>query len=259
MASSIFLLTKQRAKRLLADSLYYSGLVKISRSFVKGQALILMYHRVLDASEVTPSIHPGMYVTSESFSRQLEYLSKTYHVVTLEEMEEWFLGKRKIDGTPCLITFDDGWEDNYRNAFPLLRKFSMPAAIFLVTEQIDREGMLTWSQVREMESAGISFGSHTETHAILKGKNEEEVRRELKGSKSRLQKELHHPSDWFCFPKGEYDETSYRLVKEFYKAALTTHRGAVRHGDDPHQIKRIGIHNDVSMTTPLFACRLLTF
>lgn len=254
-SSGLISLSKQWIKRIWACLLYYTGIVRFySHLSMNEKALVLMYHRVLDENEGTPSIHPGMYVTRKVFSQHLEYLSKFYTVVTLEQLEEWFSGKRQISGIPCLITFDDGWADNYDVAFPLLQKYSLPAAIFLITDQIGEKGMLTWPQAREMESFGISFGSHTVTHAVLKGKNHEEIRHELRDSQKRLQKELSRPSDWFCYPKGEYDQAICAVVREFYSAALTTQRGPVSRGDDLFQMRRVGIHNDVSMTIPLFAC-----
>lgn len=221
--------------------------------------MVLMYHRVLDDGEVSEAIHSGMYVTREVFARQLDYLSKKYCVIRLEELQGWIQGRIDFPRTPCAITFDDGWGDNYRNAFPLLRKFGIPATIFVITDHIGDRGMLTWDQVKEMEAGGIAFGSHTATHARLSGRPREDVYRELKESQERLQRELSHPSGWFCYPKGDYDKSAYELVKEFYAAALTTNRGVVGKGDDLFQIKRIGIHNDVSMTIPLFACRLAAF
>jgi peptidoglycan/xylan/chitin deacetylase (PgdA/CDA1 family) len=254
----MFPIVKQGTKRVLAYLFYTIGLVDAYARFSKGHGVVLMYHRVLDATEISDAIHPGMYVTSEVFAQHLEYLSRKYSVVTLDQLQDWIQGKIDLPKTPCAITFDDGWGDNYRNAFPLLKKNNIPATVFLITDQIGGPEMLTWDQAREMEAEGISFGSHTATHAILKAKTREEIHRELKESKRRLQKELSHPLDWFCFPNGEYDETALEFVKEFYIAALTVNRGVVGKGDDPFQIRRIGIHNDVSMTVPLFACRLLS-
>jgi peptidoglycan/xylan/chitin deacetylase (PgdA/CDA1 family) len=176
----------------------------------------------------------------------------------LDQLQEWIQGKIEFPKIPCAITFDDGWGDNYRNAFPLLKMFNLPATIFVITDDIGAPEMLTWDQAREMETGAISFGSHTATHAILRGKTREDILRELKESKGRLQKELSHPSGWFCYPNGEYDNVADELVKEYYTAALTVKRGIVEKGDDLYQIRRIGIHNDVSKTVPLFVYRLTT-
>jgi peptidoglycan/xylan/chitin deacetylase (PgdA/CDA1 family) len=244
------------AKRFLAPVVYYGGLTEFFSPLSKDHALVLMYHRVLDEAEVNDAVHPGMYVTRSTFELQLQYLSKRYHVVTLQDLQEWLAGKKTFPKIPCAITFDDGWEDNYHNAFPLLQTYRMPATVFLITNQMGGPGMLTWEQVREMEERGISFGSHTATHAILPTLTPTEIREELARSKEKLQKELKHPSDWFCYPKGQFSPEVCRLAREYYVAALATGGGAVSKGDDPFRIRRIGIHDDVSRTIPLLACRL---
>ena len=254
--SDYFSSLKQWTKQRWASLLYGLRFVDLRACFSSDQALVLMYHRVLDETEISEAIHPGMYVTSKVFASQLEYLSKKYSVIRLEQLQEWMEGRIDFPKTPCVITLDDGWNDNYRNAFPSLRKFSLPATIFLVTGQIGEPEMMTWDQVKEMEAAGIAFGSHTVTHGILRDREHDDICREFRESKKRLQEELKAPSEWFCYPKGEYDQAAYELVKKFYVAALTTNRGPVQKVDDLFQIRRICIHNDVSMTIPLFACRL---
>ncbi len=215
-----------------------------------------MYHRVLDATDLTADVHPGMYVTRDAFARHVAYVARNYRAVGPAEFDRWLEGHAAFDRTPCLITFDDGWEDNYRHAFPLLSAHGLPATIFLVTSQIGAPGMLSWPQVREMEAAGIAFGSHTESHAALPSLTEDEVRQELAGSKLRLAREIKDPTDWFCYPKGAYTEAVRRIASELYGAAVTTRRGLVSPGDDRWALNRIGVHDDVSFTVPLFACRL---
>jgi peptidoglycan/xylan/chitin deacetylase (PgdA/CDA1 family) len=215
-----------------------------------------MYHRVLAQAEVPSDIDPGMYVTAEAFERHLRYLSAHHEVVSLQDLGEWLGGRRTFNRIPCVITFDDGWVDNFTRAFPLLVQFGMSATIFLVTELIGTDGMVSWPQVREMEAAGILFGSHTATHPVLPTLDETRMREELTRSRERLRRELRHPSDWFCYPKGAYDERALGLARELHAGAVSTEEGPVAKGDDRHHIHRISIHHDVTRTTSLFACRL---
>jgi peptidoglycan/xylan/chitin deacetylase (PgdA/CDA1 family) len=218
---------------------------------------VLMYHRVLPQSEAAAAaIHPGMYVTPEAFVKQLRYLSRVYEIVSLDQYFDWLTGGRTYTKIPCAITFDDGWADNYRYAYPLLQRYRIPATIFLVTNDIGKTEMLTWPQVREMETDGLRFGSHTVSHALLTDLTIQDTERELVQSKARLRTEVGHPSEWFCYPKGACDAVVAEAVSRHYCAALTTKRGAIKPGDDRFQLCRIGIHNDVSSTTPLFACRI---
>ena len=217
-----------------------------------------MYHRVLDEPELSSPIHPGMYVTRQVFRQHLEYLSRVYQVVSFDQFFEWMMGKTHFSKTPCVISFDDGWDDNYRNAFPLLKAFHLSAHIFLITDKIGTEGFLTWDHVREMEEAGILFGSHTATHAVLTSIDEDRVRWELASSRETIEGQLARPCQWFCYPKGVHNRFTYGLVQECYSAALTADHGVVSRGDDPFTIRRICIHNDIAWTTSLFACRLAT-
>jgi peptidoglycan/xylan/chitin deacetylase (PgdA/CDA1 family) len=98
-----------------------------------GQFIILMYHRVIDDNDpYIPFIQPGMYVRLSSFNDQLEFLAENYEIVSIKDMlnliETNHVAK---DRQYCVITFDDGWLDNYQHAFPILKKFSAPATIFL--------------------------------------------------------------------------------------------------------------------------------
>jgi peptidoglycan/xylan/chitin deacetylase (PgdA/CDA1 family) len=98
-----------------------------------GQFTILMYHRVIDDNDpYIPFIQPGMYVRLSSFSKQLEFLVENYEIVSIREMLRLIEAKQVAkDRQYCVITFDDGWLDNYQHAFPVLKKFSAPATIFL--------------------------------------------------------------------------------------------------------------------------------
>lgn len=121
-------------KKGLSAVLSSCGLFSILDYYLlEDKAFILMYHRVLceDCSRDT-YIQPGMFVTCKSFERQVSFLSERYQILLLEELIEKINRNEKIGGC-CAITFDDGWMDNYTNAFPVLKKYQAPATIFLAT------------------------------------------------------------------------------------------------------------------------------
>lgn len=105
----------------------------LERSRLRNKAVVLMYHRVLDP--LVPWIkyvHPGMYVSRRSFDKQIAFLKRNFRVLFLEELLEKINKNQDIGGC-CAITFDDGWLDNYTNAFPILTKYKVPATIFLAS------------------------------------------------------------------------------------------------------------------------------
>jgi peptidoglycan/xylan/chitin deacetylase (PgdA/CDA1 family) len=251
--------SKAAAKALAAAVLHASGLLGLHRHMaLRERAVVLMYHRVLREDEVPASIDPGMYVLSSAFERHLKYLAQTFTLVGLEEILAWMEGRVAFARPPCAITFDDGWSDNYRNAWPLLRRFGAPATIFLITGQIGAPQMLTWDHVREMEADGVRFGSHTETHPLLTSIAADRIERELAESWRQLQGHVTKPSRWFCYPKGHHDQSTRAIASRYYAAAVTTERAAVSKRMDRFQIPRIGVHNDIASTTAMFAWRLST-
>lgn len=97
-----------------------------------------MYHRVLkDDDKAILSMQPGMYVTESAFKRQMIYLARHYHLISLKELLDlWKNGEYSRDKRYCIVTFDDGWHDNYLNAYPVLKEHCIPATIFVTTSLI---------------------------------------------------------------------------------------------------------------------------
>jgi len=129
---------------IVAAILFYSGINALYRFVVRrNRAVVLMYHRVVDIAELNWSyLQPGMYVTKETFEMQMEYLSRRYHVVALEEFIEILKGGYRIKRNTCVISFDDGWKETYTYAFPILKKYNLPAAVFLVSGSVGRNQWL---------------------------------------------------------------------------------------------------------------------
>jgi peptidoglycan/xylan/chitin deacetylase (PgdA/CDA1 family) len=132
-----------------------------------GHVLILAYHRVLPHAERAATfVQPGMYVTPETFERHLGFLSAHFTLLSFEELlSGWQQGSLDPSGRYCVITFDDGWLDNYVHAYPLLRAYRAPATIFLPTDVIgtsewpwsDRLGQLLQGQGSRV-TAGLIHG-----------------------------------------------------------------------------------------------------
>jgi peptidoglycan/xylan/chitin deacetylase (PgdA/CDA1 family) len=248
---------KSLIRSAAARTLHGSGLLGIHRRvFQRGQALVLMYHRVLNVDEVPADLEAGMYVTTPAFAQHVAHLAEAYDVVDLDALLAWQEGRRTFAKTPCVITFDDGWQDNYTNAFPLLQQYGLTATIFLITGQIGDPEMLTWDQVHEMEAAGIRFASHTVTHPVLTELDPGQIEWELAESRRQLEGRIKNPSRWFCYPKGYYDIRTRDIASKHYAAAVTTRREPASRESNRFEIPRIGVHDDIASNTSLFALRL---
>jgi peptidoglycan/xylan/chitin deacetylase (PgdA/CDA1 family) len=119
----------------LAEMLYLSSFRRVCH---KGKVAILTYHRVVPEDELADHwIQPGMYVVTDVFERHMEFLRDQCHVISmLELVERWRHSDWDQEARYCAVTFDDGWLDNYRYAYPILRKFQIPATVFLPTDFI---------------------------------------------------------------------------------------------------------------------------
>ncbi len=149
MASSL----RHTALCVFASVLHYSGLFRLRR-FIRRVVLgerevsVLGLHRVLSKEELArANSQPGIVLKKATFEKMLEFLARKYQVVALDD----FLRSGRAHSQPskphCLITFDDGWRDNYTAAFTLLKKFGLPAVIFLVTGLVENRGVFWVEQL----------------------------------------------------------------------------------------------------------------
>jgi len=173
------------------------------------KVLVLNYHMV-NSMFISLAIEP------EDFDWQMKYLvDHGYHSITLDELYAFLEGQGTLPDRPVLITFDDGYVDNYTNAYPILKKYDLKATIFIVTGFVSkRKGYLTWDQLREMEQHGIMAQSHTVTHAPLPELSDERIREELVVSKQQAEAELGHPVEFIAYPTGVHDLHIVSLAKE---------------------------------------------
>ena len=164
------------------------------------------------------SVHPTHHnaTTPDDFETQMEYLKSEFTVISLVDFQTLRQSDSDLPDKVAVITFDDGYEDNYQYAFPILKKLELPATIFVSTAYIDGDvditqryftyrGLtpLTWDQIREMKQSRISFGGHTDSHQILSEILIDDAKREIILSKSKLEARLGEPVTHFAYPLGQ--------------------------------------------------------
>lgn len=121
-----------------------------------------------------------------------------------------------------------------------------------------RDRFLGAPEIAEMLSGGVSFGSHGLSHRILTMLPRPEAESEIRDSRKEVALLIGRTPSSFSYPNGDHDDYTAALVeKHGYEAAFTTREGFVRHTDDPFRLKRVNIHNDATMTIPMFFCRIL--
>jgi peptidoglycan/xylan/chitin deacetylase (PgdA/CDA1 family) len=207
---------------------------------------ILMYHSV---KQEVPAGNK-LIVSSAAFDRQMEFLGRNhYNVVPLEAVVRLIKSKQAVPERTVAVTFDDGYADNYSVAFPVLKKYNLPATIFVIVSEIGRPGMLTWEQIRIMRDSGlITFGSHTLTHPYLINiESSEELKRELLDSKKVLEEKLNRPVNTFCYPSGRFNQKVRQAVIDAgYAAAVASNPGKRFPNDDLFALKRLRISENAA-------------
>jgi peptidoglycan/xylan/chitin deacetylase (PgdA/CDA1 family) len=198
---------------------------------------VLMYH------SVSPDRKDLLTVSPKTFERQMAFLKSCgYRVLSLEQAAQ-AMRQRRNEGKALAVTFDDGNEDNYTFAFPVLRKYGFPATIFLIYSKVGTPGFLTWDEIREMAASGlIAFGSHSIHHIPLTHLGGQELQDEVAGSKRLLEEKLGKKVDLFAYPVGNFDARTRAAVRDAgYLAAAATNPGRGAADDDPFIIKRLRI------------------
>lgn len=198
--------------------------------------LILTYHRV---SAGPPGPVPS--VTPRDFARQLDYLARTgYRSISPDELARWLQARQQLPRPAVLITFDDGWCDNYTLAGPLLRARNFTATVFVVSGRVGRPGCLTASQLRAMAATGWTIGAHTVTHPHLPSLDPATAAAEISTSRAALARLLGCPVTAFAYPYGDCDGTiRVQVGQAGFATAFGTRLGLPRPGQDPLAIARL--------------------
>lgn len=340
---------KYGLKWLVAEAMYRLGILQLLKHvLLRRRAVVLVYHRVLPSQAARDTwSHHAIVVTAETFERHMRLLRRNFKVLTLDEFGRHFAESRPFDGASCLVTFDDGWLDNYTDAWPVLRRHQIPAVVFLPVNFIGSRdvfwqerlgallfeaarrargdqafaarvgamlapfglaaaltyppesaragiqdlvrarkeelgavapvaierlsalveptsgdpashGFMNWAQIREMASAGVSFGGHGAAHRILTTLDAPELEQEVATARRVLDQELAEEATSFSYPNGNWNASVARAVKAArYVLAFSMGRGSVSVQDDPLSIRRVNIFEDVTRSEPMFLARVL--
>ncbi|MDP3730126.1 MAG: polysaccharide deacetylase family protein [Candidatus Omnitrophota bacterium] len=226
---------------LSAAALFAALMVLVSCVALRSASVVpvLMYHSFqVEEDSLIPCVSP------EIFADQMEFLAKNhYNVVGPDKVIAYMTGKEKMPAKTVAITADDGYYNFYENAYPILKKYNLPATFFIVTDKIGVSGYLGWKELREMSDSGlITIGSHTRSHPWIPSVSVDEKRlwSELAGSKEILEKGLGRPVFFLCYPSGAFNDLAKNTAKEAgYKGAFTTNPARKSDINDIYAIRRI--------------------
>jgi len=191
----------------------------------------LLYHII------NHTIHDKIAITEEAFEAQLSYLQANgYTVLSLEQSIDILNGTQTAPHRAVLLTFDDGYEDNYSTALPLLQSYGMVATQFVISAYVGRSNRwnpkacydvnhMSWDELRLWQQAGCSIGGHTHTHLCMTRLNETELHDEVIRNKSVLEERLQTPMRAFSYPYGGFNSLVQQVVSEQYEVAFAVDNG----------------------------------
>ena len=213
---------------------------------------VLMYHKLSDSDS------DGLTVKVDVFEKQLSYLTKhDYQPITIEQLIQYQYRGSKLPDKPVLITFDDGYENNYTYLYPLLKKYGLKATIFLPVGFIGKsnfwdegnEPIMNYERLKEMSSTFIEFGLHSFSHINHAGLTEDEVIHDITECKVKLTENAVPFVPAIAYPYGAYPREEKRYAK--YREVLTSNGilFGFRIGNkinklpisDPYSVKRIDV------------------
>jgi peptidoglycan/xylan/chitin deacetylase (PgdA/CDA1 family) len=218
---------------------------------------VLMYHQVLRSRSQAGRF--DTWVLESALRRQLEHLARGgYQTITFRDLDRPAVqpGRRRI-----ILTFDDGYEDNYTTLFPLLREFGFTAVIFMVTGLRSNtwaaaqgepvHTLMTPAQAREMAAHGVEFGGHTRTHVNFDVVSPEVARAEIAGCRADLKEWLGVEPVSFAYPYGAIHDPVKAMVREAgFRWGISTKSGPASPGADPLHVRRLAVSYRTGM--PVF-------
>lgn len=211
---------------------------------------ILMYHYI----RAQPSIYIdrvgfNLSVPPATFNTQMDWLAKNgFHPIDFEDLRAYFAGTRLLPDKPIVLTFDDGYQDLYTNAYPVLRAYHFKAVAYIVTSFVGQPGYVNSGEVLEMDRNGIAIASHTIDHANLAKASFYWATYQLSTSQVWLQGLVGHPVVDFAYPSGRFNAQVIRALQATgYDTAVTELPGTLHSRDDRYTWTRMRVGGGESM------------
>ena len=186
------------------------------------EASVLMYHHIGPLPNENDKIRYGLTVSEEDFDAQIKYIEESgYNVMTLGQLEV-AIASKKLPEKTVVLTFDDGYDDNFVYAKPILEKYGFSGTFFIISSKIGQPEYMSEDQVKEL-AKNHEIGSHSYSHPSMARLSDYYLEREMKQSKDDLESLVGRKIVSFCYPAGKYDDKAVEKLKEYgYKIAVTT-------------------------------------
>jgi peptidoglycan/xylan/chitin deacetylase (PgdA/CDA1 family) len=221
----------------------------LGRSFRLKGIPVLLYHSI-DNSGSPHSISRGL------FRKQLKYLKENgYQTISLNTLCNYLVDDLQLPQKAVVITFDDGFKNNYDIVLPMIKEFGFTATLFLVTGYVSKciawektveipdQRLASWEEIHEMSDTAIEINAHSVTHPKLCRLTADQAKNEIQGSRVDIEARLGKQVNFFAYPYGEFNDHIKSIVKELgFQGAVTCISGVTKLGDDCYALKRMSVN-----------------
>ncbi|MEI9475108.1 MAG: polysaccharide deacetylase family protein [Deltaproteobacteria bacterium] len=220
-------------------------------------ASVLIFHKVNDRDKSELS------VSTTLFEKVIEKVTEDYKVISLESLIGGLKENRKIPSGTVVVTFDDGYQDNFLHGAQILKKYSITATFFVTSGYVgskrsfswdkgakENNPIMSWDEVRELSQMGFEIGGHTINHVNLGKVSLDEAEKEIRGCKEKIEDEIGKEVNKFAYPFGRKEAITNEVVelvkKAGFKCCCSGYGGKVINGSDPFCLQRIGMYPNLT-------------
>ncbi|OXM86705.1 polysaccharide deacetylase [Paenibacillus rigui] len=204
---------------------------------------VLNYHSI-----TTDPGNPAT-ITPEKFAEQMHYLKEHgYTTLSLQQFTDVLEGKQPTPAKPVLLTFDDGYADNYEHALPLFKELDFHAVLFISPDTVEDGYFLNWEQIKEMHQAGWDIQPHGMTHPHLPRLKAADQAYQIVEARKQIEEQLGTAADIYCYPYGEWNAATLRVLREHqFRYAFTIEQGWTTPDQDALKLKRVFVNGEESL------------
>lgn len=220
-------------------------------AFREADVPILMYHYVSVPPPDADVYRLDLSVTPDDFDQQMAWLSENgFTTITFYDFVEFMAQGAPLPDKPVILTFDDGYLDNYQNAFPILEKYGQVGTFFVLTgpPQVNNPDYMSWDMLREMAAAGQNIEVHSYDHLSFENQPRDWLATQLVTSQDLIEQNLGYRPRFVAYPGGDYDDNAIAAVHEFgFWMAVTTEYGWLHSTGQEYVLKRVRVRGEYTL------------
>ena len=207
---------------------------------VKVNVPILMYHHIEPVARSEGDPVRALGISKDRFDEQMNYLKNGgYIVIGLADLYRK-IATRESTEKNVVLTFDDGYIDNFEVAWPIMQKYGFKGTFFIISNRIGTSDYMSNEQIKTLQDSGCEIGSHTQTHPDLTKLSISRLKEEIEGSKASIGEIIGQEIISFCYPAGRFNSQVENEVRSAgYQIAVTTSRWRPFSTDDLLAVSRI--------------------